>query len=37
VRFMGESIAVDLAFLNNSDIAEGIVIGVPWVDFVVKF
>jgi hypothetical protein len=37
VRFMGESIAVDLAFLNNSDIAEGIVIGIPWVDFVVKF
>jgi hypothetical protein len=37
VRFMGESIAVDLAFLNNSDIAEGIIIGIPWVDFVVKF
>jgi hypothetical protein len=37
LRFMGESIAVDLAFLNNGDIAESIIIGIPWVDFVVKF
>lgn len=37
LRFMGERITVDLAFLNNKDIMESIVIGVPYVDFVVKF
>lgn len=37
VRFMGESIAVDLAFLNNGDIVQGLVIGIPWIDFAVKF
>ncbi|PRY13136.1 hypothetical protein CLV24_10650 [Pontibacter ummariensis] len=37
IRFMGEKITVDLAFLNNADIAESIPIGVPYVDFVVKF
>ncbi|NDK54998.1 hypothetical protein GWO68_03615 [Pontibacter sp. BT213] len=37
LRFMGERITVDLAFLNNKDIMETIVIGVPYVDFVVKF
>jgi hypothetical protein len=37
MRFFGEKIAVDLGFLNNQDIIEGIVIGVPYVDFVVKF
>lgn len=37
VRFFGEKISVDLAFLNNSDISEGLKIGVPFVDFVVKF
>ncbi len=37
IRFMGERITVDLAFLNNRDIAETIFIGVPYVDFVVKF
>lgn len=36
-RFFGEKIAVDLAFLNNADIAEGLAIGIPYVDFVVKF
>lgn len=37
IRFFGEKISVDLAFLNNADIAEGIAIGIPYVDFVVKF
>lgn len=37
LRFMGEKITIDLAFLNNSDIAESIFIGIPYVDFVVKF
>lgn len=37
IRFFSEKIAVDLAFINNPDIAEGIIIGVPYVDFVIKF
>ncbi|AKD03410.1 hypothetical protein POKO110462_05525 [Pontibacter korlensis] len=37
IRFMGEKITVDLAFLNNPEIAQEIAIGVPYVDFVVKF
>ncbi|WP_161888804.1 hypothetical protein [Pontibacter russatus] len=38
IRFMGEKITVDLAFLNNADIASDVLaIGVPYVDFVVKF
>ena len=37
IRFFGEKISVDLAFLNNGDIAEELVIGIPYVDFVVKF
>lgn len=37
IRFFSEKIAIDLAFLNNLDIAEEIVIGIPYVDFVVKF
>lgn len=37
VRFFGEKIAVDLAFLNNRDIASVLVLGVPYIDFVVKF
>ena len=37
IRFMGERITVDLAFLNNRDIASDIAIGVPYLDFVVKF
>lgn len=37
IRFMGERITVDLAFLNNSDIAKGLHVGIPYVDFVVKF
>lgn len=37
VRFFGEKLSVDLGFINNADIMEGILIGVPYVDFVVKF
>ncbi|MCH8546379.1 MAG: hypothetical protein LAT54_06570 [Cryomorphaceae bacterium] len=37
VRFIAESIAVDLAFINNPDIAEFIIIGLPFVSFTVKF
>lgn len=37
VRFLGEKIAVDLAFINNRDIAETIIIGIPFVSFTVKF
>jgi hypothetical protein len=38
IRFMGERITVDLAFLNNSEIAQDVLwIGIPYVDFVVKF
>lgn len=36
-RFFGEKIAVDLVLINNADIAEGIAIGIPCVNFVVKF
>lgn len=37
IRFIWEGITVDLAFINNSDIAEGLVIGIPFLDFVVNF
>ncbi len=37
VRFFGDNLAVDLAFVNNKDIAEVFIIGFPWVSFVVKF
>lgn len=37
IRFMGERLTVDLAFINNRDIAEAITIGIPYVDFVIKF
>jgi len=37
VRFMSEKITVDFAFLNNPDIFENIIIGIPYLDFVVKF
>lgn len=37
VRFFGEKIAVDLAFLNNPELFEIFRIGIPYVDFVVKF
>lgn len=37
IRFMSETIAIDLAFINNPDIAEFIIIGIPFVSFTVKF
>ncbi|MBD1398464.1 hypothetical protein H9Q13_14930 [Pontibacter sp. JH31] len=37
LRFMGERLTVDLAFINNREIAEEIAIGIPYVDFVIKF
>ena len=37
VRFLGEKMSVDLAFLNNKDLAEEIIIGIPWLDFVFNF
>lgn len=37
IRFFGEKISVDLAFINSRDIVQAIPIGVPYVDFVVKF
>ena len=37
MRFMSQKIAVDLAFINNGDIIQNIAIGIPYVDFVVKF
>lgn len=37
LRFFSERIAVDLGFINNKDIAEGIGIGIPYVDFVITF
>ena len=37
IRFLGEKISVDLAFLNNPDIASAIIIGIPWLDFVFNF
>ncbi len=38
IRFMGEKLTVDLALLNSPDIARDVlIIGIPYVDFVVKF
>jgi hypothetical protein len=37
LRFIGEKIAVDLAFINNPDIADFILIGIPYASFTVKF
>jgi hypothetical protein len=37
IRFFGEKLAVDLALINNGEIAEIIAIGIPFVSFVVKF
>jgi hypothetical protein len=37
IRFFGEKLSVDLGFINNPDIFEVLVIGIPYVDFVVKF
>lgn len=37
IRFFGEKLSVDLALINNKDIAEFIIIGIPYIGFVVKF
>lgn len=37
VRFFGESMSVDLGFINNREISEFILVGIPYIDFVVKF
>jgi len=36
-RFMGEKIAVDFGFLNGPEVSDYIKIGIPYIDFVVKF
>ena len=37
IRFLGEKTSIDLAFINNKDIAKAIIIGIPWLDFVISF
>jgi hypothetical protein len=37
LRFFGETLSVDLAFINNRDIVEALFIGIPFVAFTVKF
>ncbi len=37
IRFAANRIAVDLAFINSKDIVQDIFIGIPYVDFVIKF
>lgn len=37
IRFFGETMSVDLALLNNDELSEVFPIGIPYVDFVVKF
>ncbi|MBK7710447.1 MAG: hypothetical protein IPJ37_05525 [Bacteroidales bacterium] len=37
IRFLGEKTSIDLAFINNPDIASEIIIGIPWLDFVINF
>jgi hypothetical protein len=37
IRFFGETMSVDLALLNNDELSEAFPIGIPYVDFVVKF
>ena len=36
-RFFGPKMSIDIGFLNNLDIMEFLVIGIPYVDFVIKF
>jgi hypothetical protein len=36
-RFFGEKMAVDLGFINNPEIARALIVGIPYVDFTVKF
>lgn len=37
IRFFGEKLSVDLAFINNDDISASIIFGIPYIDFKVKF
>ena len=37
VRFFGEKMSVDLAFINNNSISEILVLGIPFVSFAIKF
>jgi hypothetical protein len=37
IRFLGENTSIDLAFINNPDIASEIIIGIPFLDFVINF
>ena len=37
LRFSGRKMSVDLAFINSKDIIETLLIGIPYVDFVIKF
>jgi hypothetical protein len=37
IRFFGETMSVDLALVNNDEFSEVFPIGIPYVDFVVKF
>jgi hypothetical protein len=37
IRFLGEKTSIDLAFVNNPDIAKEMSIGIPWLDFVIDF
>ncbi|MFZ5941058.1 MAG: hypothetical protein ACOYXB_10850 [Bacteroidota bacterium] len=37
LRFISQKSTIDLAFVNNADIFKAIFIGIPYLDFVVKF
>ncbi len=37
IRFLGQKNSIDLAFINNKDIAKEIFLGIPFLDFVVNF
>lgn len=37
IRFFGERMSIDLAFINSPEIAQILKIGIPYVDFVYKF
>ncbi len=37
IRFLSDRTSIDLAFINNPDIASDIIIGIPWLDFVINF
>jgi hypothetical protein len=37
IRFFGEKLSVDFGFINSGDIVKVLAIGIPYVDFVVKF